>query len=104
MDERLVHIDLLLVAREGEEGDVLVCVGLQGRFRVLLDVPQNGKDVDGMNASLSLFVLLGVVVESVDLRLDGRRDGRNVELTLSLHERNHADKQGGRWHSRWEGI
>ena len=57
-----------------------------------------------MDASLSLLILLRVVVEGVDFRLDGRRDGRNVELSLSLREIKHASGREGRWRSRWEGI
>ena len=103
VDERFVHVDLL-VAGKGEEREVVVRVSLQGRSRVLLNIPQNGKDVDGMDASLSLLILLRVVVEGVDFRLDGRRDGRNVELSLSLREIKHASGREGRWRSRWEGI
>ena len=58
---------------------------------MVLDVLQNGKNVDGMNASFPLFVFLRVIVEGVNLRLDGRRDGRNVELSLFLHEKRRPD-------------
>ena len=58
---------------------------------MVLVVLQNGKNVDGMNASFPLFVFLRVIVEGVNLRLDGRRDGRNVELSLSLHEKRRPD-------------